>query len=155
MQKDEEVNYWPSTFRKEEKTASDTASGVQNQEHVEVSYLEFLRLLQLPSKTVLLKFNSCSSVLDHQEEVVQESESRKLLQGTRQKHFVEQDDFYFPRKRYNGFDADRQDRFATRVAMKMTSKGVTEEIQGKWMDIWTKIDQGLADKIGAKMKEMM
>jgi catalase len=76
------------------------------------------------------------------------------LQGTRTKTFVEQDDFYFPGKRYNGFEPDRQDRLAMRLAMKMTSKGVTEEIQSKWMQIWTKVDQGLADRITGHMKEM-
>lgn len=68
---------------------------------------------------------------------------------------IEQDDYYFPGKRYREFDAERQDRMAMRIAMKMTSKNVTEEIQGKWMDIWTKCDEGLAGRIEGHMKEMM
>lgn len=64
-------------------------------------------------------------------------------------------DFYFPGKRYREFDSDRQDRFVMRMAMKMTSTGVTDEIRSKWMDIWRQCDEGLASKLEAKCQEMM
>jgi catalase len=77
------------------------------------------------------------------------------LQGERTKEMIyEQNDFYFPGKRFREFDAERQDRLAMRIAMKLTSKNVTDEIRSKWMDIWRQVDEGLHSKLESKVREM-
>lgn len=78
------------------------------------------------------------------------------LQGARTKEGIPQtNDFYFPGKRFREMDEGRQERLAQRIAMKATSKGVTDEIRSKWANIWQQCDEKLASMVQEQVKSMM
>ena len=78
-----------------------------------------------------------------------------ILQGKRVKEMIhDQNDFFWPGKRFREFDADRQDRLAQRIAMKMSMPGVNDMLRDKWMDIWKKCDENLASKVESNLKSM-
>eukprot|EP00301_Raphidiophrys_heterophryoidea_P020422 c5117_g1_i1.p1 GENE.c5117_g1_i1~~c5117_g1_i1.p1 ORF type:complete len:557 (-),score=134.50 c5117_g1_i1:67-1701(-) len=75
----------------------------------------------------------------HDPEVLNANKTKTLISKT--------DDYQQPGDRYRSFDADRQDRFAKRVASALSDNRMDATVLNKWLDMWTKVDAGLANKI--------
>jgi catalase len=57
------------------------------------------------------------------------------------------DDFTQTRQRYLNFTSDRQDRFAWRIAIRLSEKLITPQLLQYWLKLWANIDSGLEKAI--------
>jgi len=82
-------------------------------------------------------------------------EDPEELSGTKQRAVISnEDNFEQCGDRWRSFDADRQARFASRVAAALVADRVTEQVQNIWLGYWAQCDPTLAQAIKEDMNAL-
>ncbi len=63
-------------------------------------------------------------------------------------------DFKQAGDRYKGFDAARQERFATRLAVALSGERIPASVLETWLKNWEQVDKELAEKIKTTMAKL-